>query len=254
MSRGLSRPVRFTNTSTVDFANFLTRVGLAGTVRDVEAIVGLWATAGKGDWAFTGTEIGAIVGEKEGKKRRGIPLHQHFEERKEEIVQMLQEKTSSPNSPTRGPSLVRSNSLLAGSVGSHTRRPSIPSPLLGDLSLGGEKRPTTPPATDLPNPSAPTTTWWTPGTVEGKLGVSMSPAEWLKRLVSFTFPVAGLGLIVSARFARRYGPGALTSPQKATHIPGGDKKDGFYHGFVQSETQDANAELRGVAEDAIKGK
>lgn len=179
--------MRYTNVSTTDFAQFLTRVGLAGSVRDVEAICGLWATAGKGEWAFTGVDVSEFAAAAaDGRKRRGIPLSQHFQERKDEILSIFAgldaAQPASPASPARatGASLVRSNSLLgnAGPVSTHARRPSIPSPLLGDLSNKSSPPPT---SQDLPTPSAPTTTWWTPGNVENKIGIQMSPAEWLKR-------------------------------------------------------------------------
>ena len=90
---------------------------------------------------------------------------------------------SSPSSPVRS-SLVRSNSLLGagGPISTHARRPSIPSPLLGDLKPGADRKTSPPPTSaDLPTPSAPSTTWWAPGMVENKIGVQMSPGEWLKR-------------------------------------------------------------------------
>ncbi|KAI9004499.1 hypothetical protein DFJ74DRAFT_693584 [Hyaloraphidium curvatum] len=228
MSKGLGRPVRYANVSTVDFAQFLTRVGLAGTVRDVEAICGLWATAGRGEWAYLGADMSQFSSDP--KRKKGIPLAQHFEERKEEIASIVLQATpadSAPSSPSR---LSRSNSVLGSSapISLHARRPSIPSPLLGDLSLGAHdaKKPTPPPTVtpELPNPSSPTTTWWTPGHVEGKIGVHMSPAEWLKR----------------------YGPSAaVPSPQKFAGNP---------HGFVDGH-EEAHPELiRNVADMTIGKK
>jgi hypothetical protein len=199
-SKGLDIPLRYVNVPVGEFATFLTGSGICKDKRSLQGMLGLFATISSGDWSYLGEPVEKFtitgpgqVGEggdlKLGKGRRkpkpGIRVEEHFKERRDEVTETV--STSPPKSvvPSTKPTV---NLRRVPSI-SQSFDPTTPSSgpiqyITPPLSSSIPKLSTSP-MTSLSssfiegaNPSAPTTTWWSPMSLEKKIGGSMTAEEW----------------------------------------------------------------------------